>query len=211
METLWRIPPCRLPILIEDNQESTLCGVSRLLPWDDEQQSLEMTSVRKRRWRKGQRGEYEREEVVNTGESEWRIPVRMSGENKREEVVDTSESEWRIPVRVLWDHVSSQEVRMEFYPVLYPFKVVRRCHFKPYDGKFMRVAAFGSWAPRRSGIGRASRCEKMIVDSANWQHFLDLCQNNATNANINYILLYKTSILLYLCTVNQNKHRHYDR
>jgi hypothetical protein len=39
--------------------------------------------------------------VVNTGESEWRIPVRMSGENKREEVVDTSESEWRIPVRVL--------------------------------------------------------------------------------------------------------------
>lgn len=57
--------------------------------------------MRKRRWRKGQRGEYEREEVVNTGESEWRIPVRMSGENKREEVVDMSESEWRIPVRVL--------------------------------------------------------------------------------------------------------------
>lgn len=188
METLWRIPPCRLPIVIEDNQESTLCGVSRLLPWDDEQQSLEMTSVRKRRWRKGQRGEYEREEVVNTGESEWRIPVR-----------------------VLWDHVSSQEVRMEFYPVLYPFKVVRRCHFEPYDGKLMRVAPLCSWAPRRSGIGRASRCEKMIVDSANWQHFLDLCQNNATNANINYILFYKTSILLYLCTVNQNKHRHYDR
>jgi hypothetical protein len=39
--------------------------------------------------------------VVITGESEWRIPVRMSGENKREEVVDTSENEWRIPVRVL--------------------------------------------------------------------------------------------------------------
>lgn len=39
---------------------------------------------------------------------------------------------------------------------------------------------------------------------------IDIYQNNSKSFKISDILLYKTKKLLYLCTVIQNKHKHYD-